>query len=124
MTLQNLHILVIDDDQKCRHLLEAFLKTLGAKVTCCDGGESAFNIMTYQTFCCIVSDINMPGVNGVELLSKIRNILRCNTPIILTSGDSKFTQSELGYKGAQGFLAKPYLLQSLENNVFTIVVRK
>ena len=117
MTLKGWHILVIDDDQSSRHLIEIFLKKLGSRVTCCDSGESAYKKIAIQTYCCIVSDINMPGMNGVELLSKIRNILRCNTPMILVSGNPEFSQSELSFKGAQGFLPKPYPLQSLEKMI-------
>ena len=117
MALESLHILVVDDDKNNRQLLETFLMTQGAEVTCCDDGESAYQKFAVQAFSCIVSDIRMPIMNGLELLSKIRLIQACDTPLILISGDAEFTQSELIDKGAQGFLKKPFPLQALKNKV-------
>ena len=117
MALESLHILVVDDDENFRQLLEAFLMTHGAQVTSCDDGESAYQQTAVQTFNCIVSDIHMPVMSGLELLSKIRNIQVCETPLILLSGDAEFTQSELTEKGAQGFLKKPFPLHALKNMI-------
>ena len=115
MALESLHILVVDDDENFRQLLEAFLMTHGAQVTSCDDGESAYQQTAVQAFNYIVSDIHMPVMSGLELLSKIRNIQVCETPLILLSGDAEITQSELTEKGAQGFLKKPFPLHVLEN---------
>ena len=117
LKLENLHILLVDDDDNNRTLLETYLMTQGAQVTSCDDGESAYQKFSIQEFNCIVSDIHMPIMNGIELLSKIRHIQVCDTPLILISGDAEFTESELIYKGAQGFLKKPFLLQSLKNMI-------
>lgn len=113
--LENLHILVVSDDDDNRHLLDNFLSTHGAKVTCCNDGESAYKKTSVQAFSCIVCDIHMPVMGGVELLSKIRHILTCDTPMILISSDAEFIQSDLNYKQAQGFLKRPYQLQSLKS---------
>jgi CheY-like chemotaxis protein len=115
MSLENLHILVVDDDDENRQLLEVFLSANGAQVTGCVDGAFAYQQMTIQAFSCIVSDIHMPNMGGLELLSKIRHILRCDTPVILISGEVRFTKTELAFNGAQGFLQKPFPLQSLKN---------
>jgi CheY-like chemotaxis protein len=113
MTLENLHILVVSDDEENRQLLENFLRSHGAQITCCNDGESAYKKTSVQAFSCIVCDVHMPVMGGVELLSKIRHILTCDTPMILISSDAEFIQSDLNYKQAQGFLKRPYQLQSL-----------
>jgi CheY-like chemotaxis protein len=122
MVLKSVHVLIVDDEKSNRKLLKTFLMILGAKVTCCDSGESAYNKISLQTFGCIVSDINMPFMDGVELLSKIRHELLCETPVILISGAVNLTQSELTDKGAQGFLQKPFPLESLEKMIIDCVL--
>jgi CheY-like chemotaxis protein len=122
MVFESLHVLVVDDDNSNRELLKTFLTYMGAKVTCCDNGESAYNKISLQTFSCIVSDINMPFMDGDVLLSKIRHILLCETPVILISGAVNLTSSELTDKGAQGFLQKPFPLESLEKMIIDCVL--
>jgi len=92
MSLEGLHILVVDDEPY-RQLLDTFLSTNAAQVTSCDDGESAYQKTVLESFNCIVSDVHMPTMGGVELLSKIRNILKCNTTLILISGNLNFTPS-------------------------------
>jgi CheY-like chemotaxis protein len=122
LTLKNLHILVVDDDKDNRQLLDTFLSANGAKVTSCEDGEPAYQKTTVYGFSCIVSDIHMPFMSGVELLSKLRHLLRCDTPLILMSDYSEFTPSELTHKGAQGFLTKPFSLQTLKNMILDCVI--
>jgi CheY-like chemotaxis protein len=114
LTLEDLHILVVDDEDN-KQILDTFLSANGAKVTSCGDGESAYQKTAVHGFNCIVSAVHMPFMSGVELLSKLRHILKCDTPLILMSGHTEFTQSELSYKGAQSFLQKPFPLQSLIN---------
>ena len=119
MPFKNLHILVVDDDDENRQLLETFLTANGAQVTSCVDGAFAYQKVAIQAFSCIISDIDMPNMGGLELLSKIRHILLCDTPLILISGDKELTEAELTYKGAQGFLQKPFPLHSLKSLILT-----
>jgi CheY-like chemotaxis protein len=117
VTLENLHILVVDDEEHNRELLLTFLEGSGAQVTCCEDGEYAYHKTTVHSYDCIVSDIHMPNMGGLEFLSKIRYILKCNTPLIMISGDAELTHSEITLKGAQGFLRKPFPLQTLKDMI-------
>jgi len=59
----------------------------------------------------------MPNMTGLELLSKVRHLLNCETPLILMSGDAELTHSEIVCKGCHGFLRKPFPLQNLKEMI-------
>jgi CheY-like chemotaxis protein len=98
MELNTLQILVVDDDADIRQLLAVFLSAHGAMVTCCEDRLSAYHKTTYQKFDFIISDIDMAFMTGVELLSKIRNILRDDPTLILMSRGAEISQSQLIYQ--------------------------
>lgn len=119
MDLDKLKILVADDDELLRNLIDVFLSAHGATVTCCEDGITAYHKATTRKFDCIISDINMPLMSGLELLSKIRNILRDETPLILMSGEGKLSEHEVIYRGAQAFFKKPFNLPALKTAIQT-----
>ncbi|MFQ3190045.1 MAG: CheY-like chemotaxis protein [Paraglaciecola sp.] len=91
---------MVDLDEGCRQLLDTFLRIHCAQVRCCNDEKYAYPKTAGQVFDCIVIDIHKPIIGGLELLSKIRQVLTCDTPMILISGEAGFTQSELTYKQA------------------------
>jgi CheY-like chemotaxis protein len=119
MDLDQLNILVVDDDKLLRQLIDIFLSAHGAKVTCCEDGITAYHKATIGKFNCIISDINMPYMTGLELLSRIRNILRDETPLILMSGQEMLNEQDVIQNGGQAFLKKPFNLPSLKTLIQT-----
>ena len=80
------HILVIDDDQQFRNLIDEFLSIYGYKVTLADNGFKGLDILLKDySVKLVILDLLMPGINGLETLRKIKS-LRKNVPIIITSG--------------------------------------
>ena len=123
MELDHLNILLVADDELFRQLLDVFLSAHGANVSCCEDTFTAYHKATTLGFDCIISDSNMPVMTGVELLSKIRNILRDETPLILMCEDEDFAQRQLIYKGAQAVLKKPFELPALKALILTHAYR-
>ena len=80
------HILVIDDEQSFRDLLNEYLTLNGYIVTLAENGFQGLDIlMKDYTIKLIILDLLMPGINGVETLKKIKK-LRADLPIIVISG--------------------------------------
>ena len=105
-------ILVIEDDAFTRKLIVSVLHHLGfAKIADADSAESAINLFKSNAFDLIVTDINMPGMNGLKLIQMIRagrTLAKRDTRIVVLTA---FSQSEiLGAALAlavNGFLVKP-----------------
>ena len=81
------HILVVEDEKSVRDILKAGLEYYGYKVTAaCDGQEGLEHFNNGNGFKLVITDINMPVMDGIELARSIRNSARPNIPIIAITG--------------------------------------
>ncbi|HOW42853.1 MAG TPA: response regulator [Candidatus Omnitrophota bacterium] len=106
-------ILIVDDDHLITKSLQKLLKKEGLSATIAANGEQAVELVKNQDFDLIVSDIKMPGMNGIETLKKIRE-LRNNAgkqpiPEVLITGfvEEASLKNALELKVA-GFIYKPF----------------
>lgn len=100
-------ILLVDDDDNLREILLETLTTAGHSVTSAANGQDAQSILDHQRYDLIVSDVQMPILNGIELLQWIR--AQAGTPVILMSGFSRLLELMKPKDiGAMAFLPKPF----------------
>jgi len=100
-------ILIIDDDERLRELLENYLLEKKFKVFTCDDFFSAQEILKYFIFDLIIVDRMMPGGDGIDLIKDIKD--NSNTPvIILTAMGESFDRIEGLKKQADDYIAKPF----------------
>jgi CheY-like chemotaxis protein len=71
-SLVGVHVLVVDGDQECRHLLSAILRYCGALVTTTASAEEALNVMSVAKCDVLVVELTLPRVSGVELIQRVR----------------------------------------------------
>lgn len=101
MSLTGLKIAVVDDEEMIRTLIGEILEEEGASVKLFEGGNSAFEYLKNNQVNWIISDINMPDGNGLELVKKINEMEFANKPqILLLCGmaDEIQNPNELGIK--------------------------
>ena len=67
-----LRILVVDDDQGQRSLLETFLQSHGFAVSLAESGQAALEILPQLEVAMVISDVRMPGMSGLEMLRQMR----------------------------------------------------
>ena len=79
-------ILVVDDDRDCLEMFGNFLLRAGFSVKCAASGDEALSILKHSTIHLMITDLNMPRMNGIELAKKA-SILMPLMPIILHSGN-------------------------------------
>lgn len=109
--IESARILVVDDDDDVRLVAAALVEELGYTVEAVDGGRAALIALQDQSFDLMVTDVAMPGLNGVELAQQVR-ALRPELPIIFASGyaDVQTFGAELS---EELVLKKPYRLNEL-----------
>jgi PAS domain S-box-containing protein len=73
-SLKGIKVLVVDDDEDARDVLRAALNNYGAEVTTADGAPQALDILASEKNDVLVSDINMPGMDGYELIRRVRQM--------------------------------------------------
>lgn len=102
-------ILVVDDDRINLVLIKHLLEQEGIKVQCAECGEEAISKMKERAFLLMITDLNMPGINGLELAREAR-IIAPNMPIIMSSGEMSPQIEHLAVEaGITMVLAKPFL---------------
>jgi DNA-binding NtrC family response regulator len=105
-------ILIVDDDEQLRELLVEALTEAGHSVTTAGNGKDALVILGHQTFDLIVSDVQMPLMNGIELLQWVRANVKI--PMIMMSGFSRLLELIKPKDiGAKAFLPKPFQPEDL-----------
>lgn len=120
----NNQILIIDDDRLVTKSLARLLEKDGYIISCAENGNQALSLIEQADFDLIISDIRMPGMNGLETVAGIKEILgkknKAAIPIIFITGYS----DEGNYKDAEklkpsDFIYKPFdkerFLHSIKN---------
>lgn len=111
---QNNKILLVDDEQDLRDVLEISLLDLGYIVLTAENGKQALEIFKKENPIIVLTDIKMPEMGGIELLSKIKNHNPDTEVIIITGhGDTDLAIKSLKYK-AIDFITKPISNDALE----------
>jgi two-component system, LuxR family, response regulator FixJ len=101
-------IYVIDDDEAVRQSLEFLLKTAGFTVRGFESGEEFLDVLPKTGFGCVITDVRMPGISGIELLSKVKEI-KPDLPVIVITGHGEIALAVQAMKiGAIDFLEKPF----------------
>lgn len=109
-------ILVVDDSAAMRSLLVSTLETLGTiSIVQAPNGFEALRMLPREQVDLILTDINMPDINGLELLSFIRsNPMYKNVPVVVISTEGSRKDIEKGLSlGANEYLVKPFQPEQL-----------
>ena len=115
-------VLVVDDDEHQRLLYQEGLELEGYEVLLASSGQAAVDIVSSQPVDCVVLDMAMPGMNGVETLAKILDVDR-QLPVILHTGYSSYKDDFMTWAAeayvikSSGFTAlKEHIRQALAAN--------
>jgi DNA-binding NtrC family response regulator len=110
-------ILVVDDEPVVQNAVRWLLRSHGYEVDIAKSGEEALSRIAQQEFDVVVSDIRMPGLNGLDVLERSR-ALRPNLSVILMTGYASLeTAIEALRRGASDYLRKPFDLDDLTLSV-------
>ena len=110
-------ILVVDDEQHIRFFLEQLLKREGYLVTAVASGEAALAQIEVQEYDLALLDVMMPGISGVEVLTKLHEKWPQTTVILLTAHASLDTAVKALRHGAHDYLFKPCDVNVLRQSV-------
>ncbi len=101
-------IYVIDDDEAARHSLEFLLKTAGMKVRSFDGAQALLDVLPEVRSGCIITDVRMPEITGIDLLRKVKEA-GLDIPVVVITGHGDISLAVEAMKiGAVDFLEKPF----------------
>ena len=108
-------ILVVDDDESLREFLEILLVKEGYRVYPAESGEKALEILENSSISMVISDIRMPGMDGVSLLKAIKT-RRPDLPVVLITAFASMDSAVSAMKeGAWDYLTKPFRIEELRD---------
>lgn len=117
-------VLIVDDEPAQLGLLSELIKATGMSIDLSTNGKEAVEKLEEKKFDLVLTDIQMPKMNGFELISYIRNNPKtAEIPVLALSGQANKSPEEYLQKGFSGSLLKPYnssqLLQMIEEALQT-----
>ncbi|MFO7774403.1 MAG: response regulator, partial [Candidatus Hydrogenedentota bacterium] len=117
-------MLVVDDKLSLRRLLAAAFKDRGFDVTTAANGDEAVTCVKEQPFDVIITDLKMPGKDGIDVLRAAKEV-NIETEVILVSayGTLETAVKAMRY-GAHDFIAKPFKLAEIELKVDKILQKR
>ena len=113
-----LSILLVDDEGDVRISLSRFIKKLGHHVVCAQRADQGLDEFHKRDFDLVITDIRMPGIDGLELLKQLKRVEKSPADVIVITGhgDMENAVSALKY-GAFDYLQKPINVRELAHNL-------
>lgn len=106
--LSNVSVLVVDDEEALREIFAEELTYLGARVYCAKNGEQALQLYKQHSIDVVISDVRMPGGDGLQLVKDITSLTKPVPKIFVCSGYMDKTTDEISQMGVVEVFAKPF----------------
>jgi CheY-like chemotaxis protein len=106
-------ILIADDEQLIREIFVEVFSSLNAVVTEAHNGKEAFELLKTNNFNALISDIRMPGGDGIRLLEQIQNELPYQPKIFLCSGFSDIDSAKAEELNVLEVFPKPFVVKTV-----------
>lgn len=123
---KNMKILVVDDFSTMRRIIKNLLRDLGfTNIQEADDGNTALPMLQQGDFDFVVTDWNMPGMQGIDLLKEIRSDEKlAHLPILMVTAEAKREQIiQAAQAGVNGYIVKPFTAATLKEKLDKIFER-
>ncbi len=107
-------VLVVDDEEIVRESLCDWLESVDYRVESAESGEEALKIIKQKKIKIMLSDLVMPGINGIELMKKARKIVPSLSTVIITAHATIQTAITAIREGAYDYIEKPFCPEKVE----------
>ncbi len=118
------NILIVEDDSKMRNTLKEIMTREGYSVDCAESGEAALAKLTKTNFDLVITDLRLPGIDGMEVLRTIRRTSSGTNVVIITAYATVDTAVEAMKEGAEDYIAKPFNLEEIRLIVKKVLDKK
>ena len=110
-------VLFVDDEEAQRDVIKRVLGRMGYTVTVCDSSEQALALLKTETFPLIITDLNMPGMDGASFCKAVRTTNTRSIIYALAGYIGNYQADSLEAVGFDGFLRKPATVAMLKKAV-------
>jgi len=109
---KDIHILIVDDDPSVRQIMHEFVEFSGYRSSKAENAVAALKLLENNSIQVVITDITMPGMDGLELTDLIKQDYDANV-IVMTGYNYDYTYEEAVGKGASDFITKPVRFKEL-----------
>ena len=110
-------ILIVDDQQSMRDMLADLVDMLGHEAVCAPGGQEALGELEEEPVDLVITDLNMPRMDGMALMKEIK-ARTPDLPVVIITGYGSFhTERQVLTNGADGYISKPCTIHRVEETV-------
>jgi DNA-binding response OmpR family regulator len=114
-------ILIVEDEEDISDILSEMLKFFGYTVTVIADGVDAWCEVTSTEYDLVLTDLRLPGIDGMELLTKMR-LHGLKTPVLIVSGiDLRGSRATLNKLGRCDTVQKPFKMEELEDKIARLI---
>lgn len=121
MESANCRVAIVDDDEIVRRALRRMIKSLSFDPVEFATGESFLSALLEDTFSCALIDMHMPGLNGMDIVSRMRTGGHLVPVIIITGGDFPRMRERCLKAGAANYLVKPVERETVSDVIRLLV---
>ena len=120
------NLLIVDDSNSMRAVIKKIVTISGFQMDKCleaNNGREAMDLLSTNWIDIIISDINMPEVNGLELMDQLKknDTLKEIPVIMITTEGSSERMQEAFKRGAKGFVKKPFLPDEIKKVLYDVI---
>ncbi|MBI5575978.1 MAG: sigma-54-dependent Fis family transcriptional regulator [Deltaproteobacteria bacterium] len=116
-------ILVVDDDPQMRSALKEAIQRIGFGADACENGQEAIGRISRSGYSLVVTDMKMPGMDGLSLLREIRRRSASQPVLVITGYGTVENAVETMREGATDYLLKPFSFDALKKAVLSVMAR-
>ncbi len=119
--MNSVPVLIVDDDLQMRNALREAVTELGYRADLSDNGLSALEKIRQNSYSMVITDMKMPGMDGIEFIRQIRKIAG-NIPVLVITGYGTVENAVLAMKsGATDYLMKPFSFETLKRAIESVI---
>jgi DNA-binding NtrC family response regulator len=115
-------ILIVDDEELVRLTVKEMLKDKASRIIAVESGSQALKILSRERFDIILTDVNMPDMNGFQLIEYVKLIDPMIPIIVMTGYGGIYDLREAMAKGAEEYIVKPFKQDGLESAIDRVLL--
>jgi DNA-binding NtrC family response regulator len=114
-------ILLVDDDEDFLHLMSEYLESVGLEHDLAVSSEEARNLLKLSEYDMVVSDFNIPGESGLDLLRHVSTVYPETPFVFMTGYDDQWMKRESMKMGVHAYIQKPFYLEELTRTLMNLM---